>query len=320
VDPSPPPSPHHRPFAVAEDVGPAVANRLGSARLILVTGKGGTGKSSVSLVTARALAARGERTLLIEVDAETPTLGPALGVASSAQPVEVVGTQGCLWVVNLKWPDVLAAWLSRTLPISSLVQAVLANDRMRRFLDFTPGARDLVELSAIDDAVGRWGRVVVDLPASGHAFSMLDVTRSALSLFRGGPVRRRAEELRARVTSPETRCVFVAIPESMVVNETLETRERMARAGLLGAKPMVVLNRAWSSTWSPQAITALDAARAAAAAYPDQVPAGVVGWLGEGAWRLDRQRATEAAKARLAAAFGDVDVVVEHGALGWVRA
>lgn len=304
----------------AEDVGSAILAPLHDTRLLLVTGKGGTGKSSMALVAARAWAAAGERTLLIEVDAETPTLAPALGVRSSATPVEVVGTQGRLWVVNLKWPEVLAAWLTRTLPIGGLVQAVLSNDRMRRFLDFTPGARDLVELSAIDEAASRWGRVVVDLPASGHAFSMLDVTRSALKLFRGGPVRRRAEELRARVTSPQTRCLFVAIPESMVINETLETRERMASAGLLGSRPLVVLNRAWSPTWSPDAVRALAEAQACAADARHPAPSAVAGWLSEGAWRLDRQHATQRAHERLSEGFGAIDLVIEHGALGLVRA
>ena len=300
----------------AEDVGAAIATAVGETRLVLVTGKGGTGKSSIALVTAQAFAAQGERTLLVEVDAETPTLAPALGVRSASEPVEVPGTEGRLSVVNFRWPDVLTAWLSRTVPVPGVVQAVLSNDRLRRFLDFTPGARDLVQLNAIDEAASRWARVVVDLPASGHAFSLLDVTRSALGLFRGGPVRRRAEELRSRVTAPDTTCLFVAIPEAMVINETLETRDRLHNAGLLGARPRVVLNRAWPRVWTPAGAALLERARLDG----EHAPPGVAAWLSEGAWRLDRERATSEALQRLTGAFGGVDAVVEHGALGVVRA
>jgi len=85
---------------------------------------------------------------------------------------------------------------------------------------------------------------VVDMPASGHAFSLLDILRSAMGLFRSGPVLTHVLQLQERFRDPSTRMVMVAIPEEMVVNETLETYHRMRRAGMLTKPPAVFLNRA----------------------------------------------------------------------------
>ena len=193
-------------------------------RLLFVTGKGGTGKTTAAVAIARMLAARGKKTLLCEVDAQRPALEAIFGINPGYEPVRVLPG---LDVCNLIWPDVLGAWLRRMVRIGWVVDAILANDMIRRFLDFVPGAQDLVEVSAIDDWCSKYDAVVVDMPASGHAFSLLDVTRSALKLFRGGPVRQRATELRARIEDPATTMVLVALPEEMVVNETLETLQRM---------------------------------------------------------------------------------------------
>lgn len=218
---------------------PPLQQLLGD-RLILVSGKGGTGKTTLAAALARTLAASGRRTLLCEVDAQQPALEAIFGVRAGFTPVAVAPR---LDVCNLVWPDVLAAYLKRMVRVGMLVDAILGNELVRRFLDFTPGAQDLVEISAIDDMVGRYDVVVVDMPASGHAFSLLDITRSALQLFRAGPVRQRAQELRARITDARTRVVLMALPEEMVVNETVETVGRLRTAGLLGGAPLVVLNR-----------------------------------------------------------------------------
>ena len=99
------------------------------------------------------------------------------------------------------------------------MRLILSNRMVSRFLDFTPGSQEIVILSALGQQVEKYDLVVADLPASGHAFSLLDITRSAMGLFRSGPVRGRAEELRQMIRSPDTRVVFVTLPEEMVVTE-----------------------------------------------------------------------------------------------------
>jgi anion-transporting ArsA/GET3 family ATPase len=215
----------------------------------MVTGKGGTGKTTFAASIARIMAAKGRRTLLCEVDAQRPALGAVFGTEAGFEPVEV---ESNLHLANLLWPDVLVAYLTRMVGAARLVKAILANDRIKRFLDFIPGSQELVEVSAIVAFMERYDVVVVDMPASGHAYSMLDITRSALGLFRAGPVRRRVMELRAALEDEYSRIVFVSLPEEMVVNETLETVQRMREGDLVGAEPMLILNRAVQPTMTEE--------------------------------------------------------------------
>lgn len=229
-------------------------------RLILVTGKGGTGKTTIAAAIARLMAKKGRRTLLCEVDAQRPALKPIFGLEPTFVPVNV---EPKLDLCNLLWPDILVAFLTRLLGAERMVRAVLANDRVVRFLDFIPGSQELVEISAIVELMERYDVVVVDMPASGHAYSMLDITRSALGLFRAGPVRRRTEELRKALEDEFTRVVFVSLPEEMVVNETLETVQRMRKAELVGAEPLIVLNRAVTPSLTEEERTLIDRLSAA---------------------------------------------------------
>jgi arsenite-transporting ATPase len=224
-------------------------------RLIMVTGKGGTGKTTLAASLARLMAAKGRRTLLCEVDAQRSALQPIFGVEPGFDPINV-GER--LDVANLVWPDILVAFLSRLVGAPRLVKAILANDQVLRFLDFIPGSQELVEVSAVVSLMDTYDVVVVDMPASGHAYSMLDITRSALGLFRAGPVRRRTEELRAVLEDEYSRVVFVSLPEEMVINETLETVQRMRNADLVGAEPFIVLNRAVTPSFSDAERALLD--------------------------------------------------------------
>jgi anion-transporting ArsA/GET3 family ATPase len=275
---------------------------LMSDKLVFVTGKGGTGKSTVAAALGRVMAARGRRTLVCEVDAQRPALEPIFGVRPTLQPVTVAER---LDVANLTWPDVLGAYLRRMVRLGWVVDGVLSNERIRRFLDFTPGAQDLVEVSAIDDFCAQYDAVVVDMPASGHAFSLLDVTRSALQLFRAGPVRQRATELRARIGDPSTTLVFVALPEDMVVNETLETWQRMHDAKLVGGEPFVVLNRCTAPTLASEESILLDRLSAEAG-----LGAQAEALLAAGRWERGQEWAAGSAIERLTAGTGRPPVVI----------
>lgn len=225
--------------------GPAAELReLLASRLVLITGKGGTGKTTYAAALALIGAARGKRTLLAEIDSQRTAFRPIFektGVEIGHDPVRV---RKNLDVCNISWQEALTTFVTALVPSRRIVSMVLQNKIVGRFIDFTPGSQELVVLSALVDQLGKYDLVVADLPATGHAFSLLDVTRSALGLFRSGPVRARATELRSALQSPTTRIVLVALPEEMVVNETVETCERLTRFELLSRPPTVFLNRA----------------------------------------------------------------------------
>jgi anion-transporting ArsA/GET3 family ATPase len=212
-----------------------------SSRLVMVTGKGGTGKTTFAAALAVLAAARGRRTLLCEIDNQRPSMTAIFGKAPRNAPQKV---RDGLDVCNIEWEPALESFLEALVPSRRIVKLILGNQIVSRFLDFTPGSQELVELSALAHHIEQYDTVIVDMPASGHAFSLLDITRSAMGLFRSGPVRRRAAELRELLVAPSTRVVFVALPEEMVVNETLETLQRMRSFELIGGEPVVYLNRA----------------------------------------------------------------------------
>lgn len=219
------------------------------SRLVMVTGKGGTGKTTYAAALAVLAAAKGRRTVLCELDNQRPSMSAIFDRVAPFAPVTV---RPNLDLTNIRWEEALQAYLYSIVPSQRVVSAVLGNPIISRFLDFTPGSQELVGLSIVGNLVDRYDLVVVDMPASGHAFSLLDVTRSALGLFRSGPVRKRAMELIDLLHRPSTRMVYVALPEEMVVNETIETHEKMKKFALLGGDPVVFLNRATLPTLTPE--------------------------------------------------------------------
>ena len=96
---------------------------------------------------------------------------------------EDVEAQDNLWVSNLLWEPCLKHYLVGALRSTRVVNLMLPT---RACLDsrFYPGAREMVILSTLVDKCKGYDMVVVDLPASGHAFSLIDITRSAMGLFR----------------------------------------------------------------------------------------------------------------------------------------
>jgi anion-transporting ArsA/GET3 family ATPase len=205
---------------------------LSLRRLYFVTGKGGTGKTAVCVGLARALARRGRRVLVLEVDAPRPNLPSYFGGESSYEPrVLAPRIEGA----NIDFYSALRSYVESVVPVKSIVRLILRNKVVRIFLSATPGARELVVLSRIWEHSfdPRWDHIIVDLPASGHAVALFRCPFLAQQTFDRGPLRMRAGEIAERFTDPEvTSLLFCALPGEMPINETLETRDQIVRMGL----------------------------------------------------------------------------------------
>ena len=252
-------------------------------------------------------ATKGQRTLLCEVNTQRPVMGSIFDHPSTFEPEQILPN---LDLCNVDWDGALSAYLQQFIPLKMVVSRILGNQVIRRFLNFAPGARELFLLSRLVQLVESYDMVVVDMHASGHAFSMLDVTRSALTLFRSGPMLRRAEQMAATVRDPKTRMVFVALPEEMVVNETIETRDRMAASDLLGGEPIVILNRATLPSLSEDERTLLQR-------LADQKlsPEGRE-FVRAGFWEDRLEQATAEAQTRLSEAFSGDPILVPPSPAG----
>lgn len=215
-------------------------HQLLSSGLVMVTGKGGTGKTTVASALALLGAGMGRRTILCEIDNQRSSLQSIFNTSIGFQPTSISHN---LEICNIDFNTALTTFVHNIVPIKRVVKKITTNKVIKKFLDFTPGSRELVLMSHLNTLVKNYDLVVVDMPASGHAFSMLDVIRSARGLFRSGPVLALAKNLTKLLESQTARLAFVVLPEEMVVNETLETMEKMHTYRLIGGDPAIFLNK-----------------------------------------------------------------------------
>ncbi len=266
---------------------------LFAGRLIFVTGKGGTGKTTLALALARVIAGQGRRVLLVEIDNQHPSLTEHCGRAPSYEPVEV---EPRLAIANITWFEALKEWLGHIVPVRRVVRLILGNRMVRLFLDVTPGSRETVIHARLMQLLKRYDTLVVDLPASGHALSFFRVPCKSAGLFPSGPIRRTLEAAVARLRRPDTHLVMASLPEEMVVNETIETSQALAELGSWLRPSLVVLNQAMAPTLREDESELLGRLRSALESAGSDEARELVR---AGFWEADRERDTGEAILRL---------------------
>ena len=210
--------------------------RLRRQQLVVVTGKGGTGKSTVSAALGRLLAARGRRVLLLELDPRE-NLHHLLDVPPSGG--EIVEARARLRLQNVQPLRVIEGLVRDRLKVQALVSRVLRSPIFQHFVEGGPGFKELAVLVHALGLVRRAGAdgadvVVLDAPATGHGVSLLLAPVLVAQAIPHGPVGHLAHEVAALVSDP-ARCgvVVVTSAEEMPVQESLELitllRERLDR-------------------------------------------------------------------------------------------
>jgi anion-transporting ArsA/GET3 family ATPase len=209
-------------------------------RLLVITGKGGVGKTSVAGALGSCAARRGLETVVVEVT-DPPVLPGLLGVDDPPLDREPQELAPHLHWLRIDPLDALSEYLELQLPVRLLVRGVLRNAGFRRLLEAAPGWRELITLGKLwyletrtDDASRpRWDLLIVDAPATGHGLSFLSVPGVVTDTVRLGPLRRHTEWVQALLRDPErTVVVPVTLPEELPIKETLELRERVRGLGL----------------------------------------------------------------------------------------
>lgn len=180
--------------------------------VVIVAGKGGVGKTTVTAAVASAAANRGRRVLVVELDGK-PTLGQWLD-----------GVEG-VEVMAISAPEALDEYL-RDQGFARIARRLSATGVIDVVGTAAPGIDDLVVLGRIKalERAGDHDLIVVDGPAAGHALTMLTAASGLGESVDSGPVRTQADEVRALLGDP-TRCqvVLVTIAETTPVNEIVET-------------------------------------------------------------------------------------------------
>ena len=225
-------------------------SQLLARRLLLVTGKGGTGKTSVAAALGRIAADAGVKTLVVELGhaAVLPDLlgakRPHAGSDSRRDP-EPAGAG--LFTLRLIPEEALLEYLELQLRVRALARGIVGNAGFRRFLEAAPGWRELITLGKLwhlvtrEDARGRpvWPLIVIDAPATGHGLSLLSTPAVILDTVRIGPLRRNTDLVQTLLTdAARTLVLTVTLLEELPVNETLELRARVRALGL-GLGPVI---------------------------------------------------------------------------------
>lgn len=226
-----------------------------------VTGKGGTGKSTVAAALALTLASGGRKVLLVEVEGRQG-IAQLFDVPPLPYQELKIATAERGGQVNALAIDIEAAFLEY---LDMFYNLGIAGRAMRRIgaIEFAttiaPGLRDVLLTGKIKESVVRvnkgtknpvYDAVVVDSPPTGRIARFLDVTKAVSDLAKGGPVHSQSEGVVRLLHSDQTAIHLVTLLEALPVQETLEAIEELEEMQLpIGS---VIVNRNIPSYLEPR--------------------------------------------------------------------
>lgn len=190
---------------------------LTATNVVIVAGKGGVGKTTVTAVIARAASRDGRRVLVVELDGK-PTLDQLLDG-------EAQNGAGSIEVVHISAADALDEYL-RDHGFARIAKRLNKTGVIDMVGTAAPGIDDVVVLGKVKsfERSQNYDLIVVDGPAAGHAITFLTSATGLANAVRSGPVRTQSDEVIELLTDVE-RCqvVLVTLPETTPVNEVVET-------------------------------------------------------------------------------------------------
>jgi anion-transporting ArsA/GET3 family ATPase len=203
-------------------------------QLLVITGKGGVGKSTMSAAIGLRAAGEGRRTVVVELGEQsrlTELFGARLG--EPGQPVQLERNLSSISIdpdqALLEWLQALGGRVSGRLLASS--------GTFQYFAAAAPGAREIVSMMKIW-RLTRGGRrrqqsydlVVLDAPATGHALGLLASPRTFAAIARVGPIAGQTKHVQELLVDPaRTAYLAVALATEMAVTEALELQQGLER-------------------------------------------------------------------------------------------
>ncbi len=201
-------------------------------RIVLVAGKGGVGRTTVTAALARAAAAAGRRVLVTEIGGPDGGYSPLARlfdreILPGEPEVIAPGVRGCLL-----WSRAgHRLFLERVLPVPALVHAGMRSRSLGRLLDAAPSFSEMgvyyrlltLILARRDDGEPEHELILVDMPATGHSLALTGLPEILLRLMPTGPIADLMRVGQSYLNDPaHTAAVAVTLPEKLPVTECLE--------------------------------------------------------------------------------------------------
>jgi anion-transporting ArsA/GET3 family ATPase len=221
--------------------------RLLSHRLLIVTGKGGVGKSTIAAVLALAALRRGIRTTLVEVAARQDIAALLDALPNARAASREAALESGLSHLSIDSRVATEEYLRQQLYGRVLATRLSHSRSFAALTAATPGLRELVTIGKVWELArprpdAKRDLVILDAPASGHAQAMLASPSTFAAVARVGPIARQATAIAAFLADPAlTALLAVCTAEEMPVSETLQLRAQL-RAQLGVDLAAVVLN------------------------------------------------------------------------------
>lgn len=208
--------------------------------LHIVSGKGGTGKSTMACALAIALAEAGKRVLLVETEGRQ-SLAALLGLPSLGYTeTRVDGPwNGALWAQSIEPAPALADYVGMFFPLPGAGSVLQRSGATTFVTALAPGLRDVLITGKFCEAARRrrgpqyqFDAVVVDAPPTGRVHTFLNVTNAVSLVSPPGTVRAHAERIRDIIGHPRTQVHLVVNDDAAAVSETGEAVALLQALGI----------------------------------------------------------------------------------------
>ena len=218
-----------------------------ASRLVIVAGKGGVGKTTVSATLARAAARSGLSSLIIEVEGKSGLASmygrPSFSYdeVTLAEADEAAGL-GAVRARNVTPDDSLVEYLEDS-GMSRISKRLMTSGALDMVSTAIPGIRDILVLGKIKqmERAGLADLLILDAPAAGHAITFLQSATGLADAVPIGPINAQAKDVLELLADPD-RCqvVLVTLPEETPVNELVETAYQLEDRVGISLGPVVV--------------------------------------------------------------------------------
>ena len=212
-------------------------------KLVIVTGKGGVGKSTVALALGLKAADQGKRTIVCEVSSQE-----RISHAFHRGNVGFAETELLpnLYGISIDPDEAMREYVLLALKVKAMRDLLFRSKLFTYLAAATPGLKELVTIGkiwelALDERKVKGTRpydlVIVDAPATGHGVGFLQTPKTFANVARVGPIASQAETLHRFITDRrKTGVAIVALPEEMPVNETASLEHDLARTVGVGVE------------------------------------------------------------------------------------